>query len=350
MKQVAGYKPPTMRQLMELADQLQVGRKTLAEYATFLGHPELTTFFDVQQVFWAKLRAKEITNVEFQKFLEAEGQKTFAELFAACHQDWWADYFAECNFPLLDDDGTGQKDVFACCLGMIHSDDVESEMKRLNLKPVGIRRAMEYIAKNPGAQMVHPLAVFGSQWKHEDNRQVAIPYFFGREGERYISVRWLNSSFNENVHFLVVRDGPIVDETKPVIDCDVDPFIPKGWAVAVEEHQSCGQLVWDTTKIKLHLSDNQKTGNDFDGHHLRQELSGLPVLNACVLDYLLDHQNLIPEEWKGEVVYFWGTIYRVLDNSLVVFGMYWNGSMWTLHRCWLKHDWSNCGPAILLVS
>lgn len=34
------------------------------------------------------------------------------------------------------------------------------------------------------------------------------------------------------------------------------------------------------------------------------------LLNAHTLNFLLSHQHLIPEEWKENEVYFWGTIYN----------------------------------------
>ncbi|MBI3589000.1 MAG: hypothetical protein HY093_01110, partial [Candidatus Liptonbacteria bacterium] len=44
-------------------------------------------------------------------------------------------------------------------------------------------------------------------------------------------------------------------EIKPIehlIDCDADPFVPKGWEVV--EHHKGGRLKWDTRKVKLYLS------------------------------------------------------------------------------------------------
>ena len=54
---------------------------------------------------------------------------------------------------------------------------------------------------------------------------------------------------------------------KHIIDCDADPFCPDGWEVA--EHHKGGQLEWNTSKIKLHLSENQKGGNCIEGNKLR---------------------------------------------------------------------------------
>ena len=38
-------------------------------------------------------------------------------------------------------------------------------------------------------------------------------------------------------------------------------------------------------------------------------------LNANVLDYLLEHPELIPKKWKKYRIVFWGTIYRFNKES-----------------------------------
>ncbi len=134
-----------------------------------------------------------------------------------------------------------------------------------------------------------------------------------------------------------------------VINCDVDPFIPEGWKV--EEHKKGGQqLVWDSTKVVLFLSDKQKNGKSIKGHDLRKELTGLPVLNANVLDYLISHPELIPESWKGQFVYFWGTIYRYADGHLYVRCLCWGDGRWCWDYDWLRNDWSGRSPAAVSAS
>lgn len=92
-----------------------------------------------------------------------------------------------------------------------------------------------------------------------------------------------------------------------VIDCDAAPFCPKGWTV--EEHRKGGQFEWNPNKVSLYLDESQQNGKVTVGNKLRKKLVNLEVANANMLDYLLAHPDLIPEEWKGEMVFFWGTIY-----------------------------------------
>lgn len=130
-----------------------------------------------------------------------------------------------------------------------------------------------------------------------------------------------------------------------LIDCDADPFIPSGWSV--EEHKKGGLLKFDPDKISLHLSKKQKKGI-IGGHDLRKELSDKPIMNANVLDYLLAHPELIPEEFKGKNIFFWGTIYRHSDRSRGVRCLCWDGSQWGWSYDWLGNVFGSCSPAALV--
>lgn len=112
-----------------------------------------------------------------------------------------------------------------------------------------------------------------------------------------------------------------------LIDSDAAPFIPGGWSV--DEHKTSGLFEFDSAKISLYLSEKQKEGI-ISGHDLRKDLAGKPVMNANVLDYLLARPELIPEEWKGKHIFFWGTIYCDSFGNLYVRCLHWDGSRW----CW----------------
>lgn len=106
--------------------------------------------------------------------------------------------------------------------------------------------------------------------------------------------------------------GPI----RHVIDCDTVPTTIPGnrwtrpWSAI--EHMPGGQFEWNPMKIVLRSPHRARTLEEF-----YQELAGEPVLNANVLDYLLAHPELIPEEWQklGEaddcspLIYFFGAVY-----------------------------------------
>src|SRR3989344_1449663 len=95
-----------------------------------------------------------------------------------------------------------------------------------------------------------------------------------------------------------------------LINLDAIPFIPGGWQI--ESHQKGGHWEWDLKKVALFQSEGQKGGKGMKGYWLKKELEEQPVLNANVLDWLLTHPELIPEEWKGKKsIYFWGTTYHL---------------------------------------
>ena len=135
---------------------------------------------------------------------------------------------------------------------------------------------------------------------------------------------------------------------KTIIDTDKQPKIPfDGWTV--ESHTGMGKLEWNPENVELHLEPEQK--NRFiEGNELRKRLEGKPVLNATVLDYLLDHQELIPDSWKEKYVYFWGTIFRYASGDLCVECLCWGGSRWVWNDDWLGSDWDSGDPAASLKS
>ena len=141
---------------------------------------------------------------------------------------------------------------------------------------------------------------------------------------------------------------------KHIINCDADPFIPSGWSV--ESHTKGGQLAFNPAKIKFYLSPNQQDGKVIKGNQLRKELANESVLNANVLDYLLAHQELIPENWKEDkwdnirFIFFWGTIYRGLSGNLDVRYLYWYGKRWSWFYDWLGCVWYSNYPAAVSAS
>lgn len=144
-----------------------------------------------------------------------------------------------------------------------------------------------------------------------------------------------------------LRGETSVTELENLIDCDTQPFIPNGWSV--EEHVFGGQFSFNPTKVELYLSKKQKNYSII-GSDLRKELKGRKVLNANVLDYLLVHPELIPNDWRGKCVFFWGTIYRDSDGRLYVRYLDWYGFKWSWRYCWLDGYFYSGSPAILAVS
>ncbi len=128
-----------------------------------------------------------------------------------------------------------------------------------------------------------------------------------------------------------------------IIDCSADPFIPSMWSL--QRHREDGNFVWNPKKVKLYFSENQKKNKVIDGRELFSELIDQSVLNANVLDYLLARQELIPEEWKGKRIFFWGTIYCNRNGSYVVRCLEWDGHSWfwnyyKVYGKWIEYDFA----------
>ena len=157
--------------------------------------------------------------------------------------------------------------------------------------------------------------------------------------------------------FLAWRRGHArIEIVTQTIDCSVAPFVPEGWTVAPANEQVgsrfTGEIVWgpETTPVALHLDPGQQGDGRVVGTELRTRLAGKPVLPANVLDYLLAHPTLIPESWKGQAVFFWGTIYRHADGDLCVRYLRWDGKSWGWFSGWLGGGWDATGPAAVSAS
>ncbi|MBI4281254.1 hypothetical protein HY625_00350 [Candidatus Uhrbacteria bacterium] len=144
--------------------------------------------------------------------------------------------------------------------------------------------------------------------------------------------------------FFVVRGIARVERILHLIDLDAEPYIPDGWKK--EEHTKGVQFEWNPKKVQIYLSKKQKGEKYIKGNRLRRELAKKPVFNANLLDYLLAHPEIIPDEWKGRAVFFWGTIYRLADDGLVVRCLCWNGGQWDSFYRYISDVWREACPAL----
>jgi hypothetical protein len=142
------------------------------------------------------------------------------------------------------------------------------------------------------------------------------------------------------------------------IDCDKPPLLPWEGAV-VAEHRKMGWIEWDSTKVRLFLSKDQKNGG-VEGNELLKVIANKAVFNASLLDYLLEHPVHIPGDWKKRdsedrirFIYFWGTIYKDdghVDGDLFVRCLYWSGKEWRSEVDWLGLDWDSSQPAAYIAA
>jgi len=139
-------------------------------------------------------------------------------------------------------------------------------------------------------------------------------------------------------------------------DCMPESWKSSGWAI--EKHSGDGTFELDPSRFQLHFSPNQNDGKVIVGNKLRKELekNKVPVLNACVLDYLIAHPEIIPEDWKVDEkgntrhIYFWGTVYRRAGGSLCVRCLCWRCGVWDWDYGCLGSGWYVQDPAAILAS
>lgn len=138
-------------------------------------------------------------------------------------------------------------------------------------------------------------------------------------------------------------------KNKHIIKTDANPKIPEGYDWTIESHKGMGDLDWDECNPTLYVSEKQKYGY-IKGNDLQKELEDKPTLNANVLYYLLAHQKLIPEDWKGKYVYFWGTIYVNPHGSRCVLCLFFRFGEWGWDDGWLGGGFGVYDPSALLAS
>jgi len=108
------------------------------------------------------------------------------------------------------------------------------------------------------------------------------------------------------------------------IDTDKDPEIPKGYKIF--RHQPGGMFQFDKEKISI-IELRATTVEDF-----LEKFVELKALNANVLDYLLDHFDIIPRDWY-QSVFFPGTVYLTDDGYHSVRFLHYDGE---------EYGWSDC--------
>jgi len=162
---------------------------------------------------------------------------------------------------------------------------------------------------------------------------------------------------SEDVTRIIINETTIAVNlgTAPKFPFDgakVEQHIGEGWVIVAKRADG---LYVDGRKVILYLSKRQKGDKGHGGHELREELSGKPVLNANLLDALLENLHLIPEDWKKDdngntsYIFFWASIYRHSHGHLYVRYVYFRDGGWCSDCYWLDGDWHSSHPAALLA-
>lgn len=125
------------------------------------------------------------------------------------------------------------------------------------------------------------------------------------------------------------------------IDCDAAPFVPDGYGVT--EHKRSDRLFWDSERqgdALLLPADRDGRREEFIVSAVMGQIQNLPVLNANVLDGLLEKRHPTPERWDGKEIYFPGTLYFVYGSGPLVRGLHKQDDDLVEVRARLKEVWN----------
>ena len=116
-----------------------------------------------------------------------------------------------------------------------------------------------------------------------------------------------------------------------------------GWTL-LEDVPFSGAFVPD---IKEFLKSNESYVN---GEVMKQRAKELNAhLGQHHAEYLLEHQDLIPKEWRGKYyLVFSGTVWQDRGGYRSVPYLRWYGGRWYLYFVWLGSGWCSSGRLVCL--
>lgn len=145
-------------------------------------------------------------------------------------------------------------------------------------------------------------------------------------------------------------------EDNPLIDTDKSPQVyGLLWTIA-ENFSKRGTISWNKDKYKDALFMHpMQMGSSIRGNDLYEyfKQKNTPIMNASVWEYLKEHTEEIPEEWKRKYggnelyIFFWGTIDRSPKGDLYVRYISWTGGNWTASNYLLSGNWHEDFPAAI---
>jgi len=129
------------------------------------------------------------------------------------------------------------------------------------------------------------------------------------------------------------------------IDCSgLAPMLDSGWKL-VNPNQKNEAFEFSLSNVKLVPCGSRE--NKVNGKALLSELKE-KAFNAYLLEFLLKNQNLIPTEWQGKTIFFFGTTYW--DNStpplIAILKMKFYDGNWESGASYLDDDFDG-GDAIV---
>lgn len=146
----------------------------------------------------------------------------------------------------------------------------------------------------------------------------------------------------KTLYFLLIFVGficsPQLASSQPKnIDCGCAPSVPtSSWTVISPKGE--GTYIIDPTNIKLASFESKITMSKGSEIVAKMKEVGL---NACIFDYLMTHQELIPESWKTKQVAFPGTIFADGGGNQFFRFMYWWDNRWNAGCVYLDEPYDD---------
>jgi hypothetical protein len=94
-------------------------------------------------------------------------------------------------------------------------------------------------------------------------------------------------------------------QSKDLVIAESDFLRPK------KEQPKNGINEFDINKMQLYISKEQINTGNIAGFAFKKELESKKVPTTAVLNYFLRHPQLIPNDWRGKQIYFWGSAYEI---------------------------------------
>ena len=85
----------------------------------------------------------------------------------------------------------------------------------------------------------------------------------------------------------------------------------------------------------LRKGENAISGEEL----LKRAKQGHLDLGQNIAEYLLEHRDEIPKEWRSYDIVFPGTVWQDSGGSRYVPYLYWRGGRWYLFFYWLEYVW-----------
>jgi len=154
---------------------------------------------------------------------------------------------------------------------------------------------------------------------------------------------------NEHKLYLgTTKDTHQIKEIEHGVNCDEFPMAIQYWKVV--DHKKRGLFKFKLSKLSL-FKFKKLSGENVIEYNLRKESMAPLFLNANVLDYLLAHRHLIPNEWITEKnIVFRGTTYYNHDEGICFRALSWNGLKGSWGWCWVSRSLYEEGSVAAIAS